>query len=87
MIVFIINNIFEVSLALTILIIKISWIIDKLKVKKEILEMKKLINIILINQEKLRNTNHKIVNIVNGLNIKQIVIEENEQDENFNSLK
>ena len=87
MIVFIINNIFEVSLALTILIIKISWIIDKLKVKKEILEMKKLINIILINQEKLRTTNHKIVNIVNGLNIRQIVIEENEQDENFNSLK
>ncbi len=36
MIVFIINNIFEIALALTIVILKIGWLVDKLKVKKEL---------------------------------------------------
>ena len=74
---FLIDNILIFSL-ITVLLIHLSyWILDKIKVKKNILDMKSnIINIkkdICIMQDsisKLRNSNHNIANIVNKLNIK-----------------
>jgi hypothetical protein len=74
---FIINHIFEVALVLTIVFLKIGWMVDKVKVKKDILHMrsdivniKKDISIMQDSISKLRNSNHNIANIVNKLNMK-----------------
>jgi len=67
---FLINNIITVALSLALLIQLIYWIMDKIKTKKAILEAKKEIKELEVSIKSLRESNHKILNLIHGLQLK-----------------
>lgn len=77
---FITDNIFEVALLLTIVSLKIGWMVDKVKVKKELKMMETRLATVENSLGRLRATNHDIRNIVSSLSM-QI---ENKNNENTN---
>lgn len=73
---FLINNIFFIS-TLLVLVIQLSyWVVDKIKIKKNIGELEDSMKILQMDLLKLRTTNHSILNKINNVNIK-LAIDEN----------
>lgn len=67
---FLIDNILLISLIFALAIQIICWIIDKIKIKKDIKELEESI-------KSLRKTNHNILNTINKINIKLAIDENN----------
>ena len=74
---FLIDNIFFIS-TLSVLAIQLSyWVIDKIKIKKDIKDLEKSMKNLQMDLLKLRTTNHDIKNTVFALKIK---LEKNENN-------
>jgi uncharacterized protein YoxC len=67
---FLINNIITIALSIALLIQLIYWIIDKIKTKRAILDAQKEIKELEVSIKSLRKSNHKILNLINELQIK-----------------
>lgn len=55
---------------LYLIIQSVYWIIDRIKIKKDILDTKKEIKELEVSIKSLRTTNHKILNSINELQLK-----------------
>jgi len=67
---FLINNIITIALSVALLIQLIYWIVDKVKTKKAILDAQKEIKELETSIKSLRTSNHKILNLIHGLQLK-----------------
>ena len=65
---FLINNIFFISTLLVLAIQLSYWVIDKIKIKKDIKDLEKSMKNLQMDLLKLRTTNHDIKNTVFALN-------------------
>lgn len=60
---FLIDNILFISIILFLIIQLVYWIVDKIKTKKAIKELE-------VSIKSLRESNHKILNLIHGLQLK-----------------
>jgi uncharacterized protein YoxC len=67
---FLIDNILYISIILFLIIQLVYWIMDKIKTKKAILDAQKEIKELEVSIKSLRNSNHKILNLIHGLQLK-----------------